>query len=110
MKTTQLIDLLKKYECGAVTGRPREVYFEVGDEIIKTDGIEVIGSGDGLVTDLFLSLPDLDAVPVVRCKDCKHKYIENMTWHCPFGLMGGEDFFCGYGSLGRAERRSDEKY
>jgi len=47
-------------------------------------------------------------VEVVRCKDCKHRYIENMTWHCPFGLMGGEDFFCGYGSLGRAERRSDE--
>lgn len=45
---------------------------------------------------------------IVRCKDCKHRYIENMTWHCPFGLMGGEDFFCGYGSLGRAERRSDD--
>ena len=52
--------------------------------------------------------PTVDAVEVVRCKDCKHRYIENMTWHCPFGLMGGEDFFCGYGSLGRAERRSDE--
>lgn len=50
----------------------------------------------------------IDAVEVVRCKDCKHRYIENMTWHCPFGLMGGEDFFCGYGSLGRAERRSDD--
>ena len=49
-----------------------------------------------------------DMVEVIRCKDCKHRYIENMTWHCPFGLMGGEDFFCGYGSLGRAERRSDE--
>ena len=50
----------------------------------------------------------VDAVEVVRCKDCKHRYIENMTWHCPFGLMGGEDFFCGYGSLGRAERRNDD--
>ena len=53
-------------------------------------------------------LDDIDTITVVRCKDCKHRYIENMTWHCPFGLMGGEDFFCGYGSLGRAERRSDE--
>ena len=53
--------------------------------------------------------PAVDAVGVVRCRDCKHRYIENMTWHCPFGLMGGEDFFCGYGSLGRAEMRSDEQ-
>lgn len=45
---------------------------------------------------------------IIRCKDCKHRYIENMTWHCPFGLMGGEDFFCGYGSLGSAEGRTDD--
>ena len=45
---------------------------------------------------------------IVRCKDCKHKYVEDMVWHCPFGLMGGENFFCGYGSLGTVERRTDE--
>lgn len=104
MKTTQLIDLLKKYERGAVTGRPREVYFEVGDEIIKTDGIEVTGSGDGLVTDLFLSLPDLDAVPVIRCKDCKHREVENgfcegRGW--PMQLVP-DDGFCDKG-----ERRTE---
>ena len=65
--------------------------------------------GHDLIGAKYVDLaPDIDAVEVVRCKDCKHRYIENMTWHCPFGLMGGEDFFCGYGSLGRAERRSDE--
>lgn len=30
---------------------------------------------------------------IIRCKDCKHKYIENMVWTCPFGLPGGELFF-----------------
>lgn len=35
---------------------------------------------------------------VVRCKDCKHKYLDEMVWKCPFGLPGGENFFCGYGS------------
>ena len=45
--------------------------------------------------------------PIVRCKDCKHRYVEDMIWHCPFGLMGGENFFCGYGSLGTVERRRD---
>lgn len=34
---------------------------------------------------------------LIRCKDCKHKYIENKVWQCPFGLPGGPDFWCGYG-------------
>lgn len=35
---------------------------------------------------------------IIRCKDCKHKHLENMVWTCPFGLPGGENFFCGYGA------------
>ena len=35
---------------------------------------------------------------IIRCKDCKHKHCENMVWTCPFGLSGGENFFCGYGA------------
>lgn len=31
--------------------------FKVDDRIIDTDGIEVIGSGDGLISELYLSLP-----------------------------------------------------
>ena len=57
MTTTELIELLKKHEQGGATGRPREVMFEVGDRIIDTDGIEVTGSGDGLISELYLSLP-----------------------------------------------------
>ena len=40
---------------------------------------------------------------IVRCKECKHRYIENGVWACPFGLPGGELFYCAYG----AERRTD---
>lgn len=43
-------------------------------------------------------VPTIDAVPVVRCKDCKHKHLENMVLTCPFGFPGGESFFCGYGA------------
>ena len=57
MTTTELIELLKKHERGGATGRPREVMFEVDDRIIGTDGIEVTGSGDGLISELYLSLP-----------------------------------------------------
>ena len=42
-------------------------------------------------------VPSVDAVPVVRCKDCKRKHLVNMVWTCPFGYSYGENFFCGYG-------------
>ena len=37
---------------------------------------------------------------IVRCKDCKHRHLDDMIWNCPFGLPGGEDFFCAYGAKG----------
>lgn len=57
--------------------------------------------------------PTVDAVPVVRCKDCKHKEIiygdgGKMANICVygFGLKGliCEDDFCSYG-----KRRTDEE-
>lgn len=116
MTTTELIELLKKYERGGATGRPREVMFEVDDRIIDTDGIDVIGSVDGLITELYLSLPSAsdiifaptaDVVEVVRCKDCVncahlvYKYDRNEEWWCG-GLEVVPDGFCNYG-----ERKED---
>ena len=48
--------------------------------------------------------PEAEWVEIVRCKDCKHSYTENNVWVCPFGLPGGELFYCAYG----AERRTDD--
>ena len=59
MTTTDFIKLLTENEFGGATGRPREVMFEVDDEIFETDGVEVTGSGDGLFAELFLSLPSI---------------------------------------------------
>ena len=53
MTTTELIKLIRKYEFGGATGRPREVKICVGGEIYHTD-IESIGTGDGLFTELYL--------------------------------------------------------
>lgn len=47
------------------------------------------------IQDVINALPSAE---VIRCKDCKHKHLENMVWTCPFGLSGGENFFCGYGA------------
>jgi hypothetical protein len=92
MTTTELIELLKKNERGGATGRPREVMFEVGDRIIDTDGIEVTGTGDGLITELYLSLPSAQP-EIVRCKDCIYHagwdYCEEVD-----GLWYDDDFCC----------------
>ena len=53
-----------------------------------------------LANDVFNAIKQLpsEQPEIIRCKDCKHKYIENMVWVCPFGLPGGEEFYCGYGA------------
>ena len=40
----------------------------------------------------------VDVVPVVRCKDCRHKYPYNNVWLCRFGLITpSDDGYCSYG-------------
>lgn len=58
-----------------------------------------------MITRALSTAPTVDAVPVVRCRDCKHMCRDNVgvfckVWH---GYNGcGEDGFCSYG-----ERRTD---
>ena len=72
----------------------------VGAERAKIEwGLELIES----------CISDIEALPsvqpeIIRCKDCKHKHIENMVWVCPFGLPGGEEFYCGYGAEPKEEQ------
>ena len=82
MTTTELIELLKKHERGGATGRPREVMFEVDDRIIDTDGIEVTGSGDGLISELYLSLPSVQ--PERTCVNCG-RTVNNGGWYADGG-------------------------
>ena len=42
-------------------------------------------------------VPTIDAVSVVRCKDCKYKYMYKSVWACPYGLMITSDGYCNYG-------------
>lgn len=57
---------------------------------------------------LMVDAPAVDAVPVVRCEDCKHHAMHHGVLFCGFdhiGLVGDvhPDDFCPYG-----ERRSGE--
>lgn len=57
MTTTQLIALLKKYEFGGATGRPREIYLDVpGYGFLSDIDFIVSATGDGLTTELYLEV------------------------------------------------------
>ena len=50
---------------------------------------------------LIADMPTVDAVSVIRCKDCKHSYVTIGARCCSYGAFYDvavtDDFFCGYG-------------
>ena len=62
----------------------------------------VIGAGDNICIDIsdIAKAPTIDAVEVVRCKDCRHISVERGLCFCnvweKFNGMG-YDGFCNYG-------------
>lgn len=86
MTTTELIEFLQKHQYGGATGRPREVYICVGDEIYDTE-IADYSTGDGLVTELYITLAERNTDQSDRpatCDYCKH-------WH---GLKRDGRYWC----------------
>lgn len=57
----------------------------------------------GQAEDVVAEAPTIDAVPVVRCRECKYRYMDKSVWLCVYGLMIKPNSFCNYG-----ERREDE--
>ena len=46
------------------------------------------------------SIPAVDAVPVVRCKDCKNRYTGKPDLDCEI-CAGRDDWFCASGERGK---------
>ena len=70
-----------------------------GESILWAEGIE-------FAIDAVKEAPTIDAVEVVRCKDCKHMYRrKGLRWCDAWGEINGmgDDGFCNYG-----ERRGEE--
>lgn len=71
------------------------------------DCLELEWGYEGMREDLY-SLPAVDAVPVVRCKDCKHSYEDIDGRVCAHGVCVDcavpDDFFCAL-----AERKDGDK-
>ena len=73
------------------------------DLISRQTAIDAVGDWIYNPEDLRYHKDVINSIPaaqpeIIRCKDCKHRHVENMVWTCPFGLPGGENFFCGYGT------------
>ena len=69
------------------------------------DCLEVEWGYEGIREDLY-SLPVVDAVPVVRCKDCEYSYDDIRGMCCSHGVCVDcevtQNFYCAYGKR-RAE-------
>lgn len=65
---------------------------------IDADALPRHGKRGGLVQWKDIAeAPTIDAVEVVRCKECKYKYMYKSVWECPYGLMITADGYCNYG-------------
>lgn len=64
------------------------------------------------IIDLVDSIPTVDAVPVVRCKDCEYSYDEISYLCCSHGVCVDcevpPNFYCAYGKR-RAEKEPPEE-
>ena len=46
----------------------------------------------------IIGIPEADVIPVVRCKERKHRYPYNNVWLCRFGgKILDYDGYCSYG-------------
>ena len=90
---------------------PEQITKMMSDLFISKDAVNMTGERQGLwvrfraIEKAVSEIPTIDAVEVVRCKDCKHAH---MTYggeckYCDMWVEDGEalyldgDFFCAYG-------------
>lgn len=77
------------------------------EAIVMLEDMEGRRDEDGYIRvyklDVIANLRSLPSIDLVRCGECKYRYMEKGVWTCPFGLMITPDGFCNYG-----ERRGDE--
>ena len=74
------------------------------------DGYEVDDADDKrtIITDLINGIPTVEAVPVIRCKDCKHwGVVDGCNWMtCRKGILTGWSNK-GYGYCSYGERKTN---
>lgn len=70
---------------------------------LNENGYDISPSDLAFVRNILLRLPTIDAVPVTRCRDCKHRQAKmgvcygNEVVLCKDGLWRDMEFFCADG-------------
>lgn len=107
----KLVELLREAPYNIFGNKLGNCYFDSSLGLIDADALikEALAEGAyGYVdAEQIADAPTIDAVPVVRCKDCKHHYWEQEPCHgksvhyCELPHMRGievfKEFFCYYG-------------
>ena len=66
-------------------------------KVLRTESVELGGNAVSVcrfLEALDMAIKALDAVPVVRCRECKHRYTENcpMYFHASYWHEGYEEY------------------
>ena len=73
---------------------------EIDNKAVPMDSYDGFWSGTAVKLSVIRKSPTIDAVPVVRCKDCKYHEDEEIGMvYCPNALGGwvAENWFCADG-------------
>ena len=79
---------MRLIDANALKTKQKTVYMEFDNVVVPTKVIPI--------SDLYLA-PTIDAVPVVRCKDCAYRNVPNC---CPYQINGFKithDWYCPMG-------------
>lgn len=75
----------------------------VDDDEVVMKWYDIMG-----VDEVIDRAPTIDAVPVVRCKDCKHRIKWNDSFGCAFWGYYGDEFADGEMFCRKGERKDDD--
>ena len=63
----------------------------------KTQGSSMMANfAKHMLLDALNNMPTVDAVPVIRCKDCKHRVLIDNVWRCLYSDFIVPEHYCGY--------------
>ncbi|MBS6715382.1 MAG: hypothetical protein KH231_07950 [Dialister sp.] len=63
----------------------------------------------GMIEDCIENTPTIDAVPVVRCRECRHRYTMNCSMYYECSQCGGQwDWTTDDGFCDRGERKKTD--
>jgi len=82
-------------------------------KLVDADKARECFGGDGVtgavMQRMFDSLPTIDAVPVVRCRECRHRYTMNCSMYYECSQCGGQwDWTTDDGFCDRGERKKTD--